>query len=96
MVAKVVNCKSGERYDVYIGRGSKFGNPYTHLQGTSAPWIVDTREDAIRLYEEYLRARPDLMAAVKKELKDKILGCYCHPLACHGDILLKIANEESQ
>jgi hypothetical protein len=23
------------------------------------------------------------------ELKDKILGCYCKPLSCHGDILKK-------
>lgn len=91
---KVVHIKSGEPYDIYIGRPSKFGNPYTHKEGTGAPWVVDTREDAIRLYEEWLREQPELMVAVKKELRGKILGCFCSPLACHGDILLKIANEE--
>ena len=90
---KVVNIRSGERYDIYVGRGSKFGNPYTHLPNTSAPYIVETREDAIRLYEEWIRSQPELMEAAKKELKGKILGCYCKPLACHGDILLTIANE---
>lgn len=93
---KVVHCKSGEPYQVYIGRGSKWGNPYTHKMGTSAPWIVDDRETAIRLYEEWLRSQPELMAAAKKELKGKTLGCWCKPLDCHGDVLLRIANEEEQ
>lgn len=95
MAAKVVHCKL-ENFDVYIGRGSKWGNPYSHKEGTSAAWVVETREDAIRLYEEWLRAQPALLAAVKTELKDKTLGCWCKPLACHGDVLLKIANEEEE
>lgn len=91
---KVVHCKSGEPYQVYIGRPSRWGNPYTHKAGTGAPWPVDDRETAIRLYEEWLRSQPELMAAVKKELKGKTLGCWCKPLDCHGDVLLRIANEE--
>lgn len=90
---KVVHCKSGEKYDVYVGHGSKFGNPYSHKEGTAALWVVETREDAIRLYEEWLMAQPELVVAVKRELKNKILSCYCSPLACHGDVLLRIANE---
>ena len=93
-VPKVVNKKSGEPFDIYVGRGSKFGNPYSHIEGTSALWVVETREDAIRLYEEWLRAQPELLAAAKQELRGKVISCYCKPLACHGDILLKIANEE--
>jgi hypothetical protein len=93
-VPKVVHCKSSEPYDVYVGRGSKFGNPYSHKEGTQAKWVVESREDAIRLYEEWLREQPELMATVKKELRGKVLACYCSPLACHADVLLKIANEE--
>jgi Domain of unknown function (DUF4326) len=93
MTAKVVHYKK-EPCDVYIGRGSKWGNPYSHKKGTMALWEVDTREDAIRLFEEWFRAQPELMAAAKKELKDRVLGCWCKPLDCHGDVLLKIANEE--
>lgn len=89
---KVVHCKL-EAYDIYIGRPSKFGNPYSHKPG-AAPWPVETREDAVRLYEEWIRSQPELMEAAKKELKGKVLGCWCKPLVCHGDILLKIANEE--
>jgi hypothetical protein len=29
---------------------------------------------------------------VKRELRHKILGCWCHPKACHGDVLAEIAN----
>lgn len=90
---RVVHCKK-EPYDVYIGRPSKWGNPYTHLENTSAPYVVDSREDAVRLYEEWIRSQPELMEAAKKELKGKVLGCWCSPLACHGDVLIKIANEE--
>lgn len=92
-MSKVVHCDK-EAYDVYIGRGSKFGNPFTHLKNTSAPYPVDSREDAIRAYEYWIQEQPELLAVVKKELKGKILGCWCKPLDCHGDILLRIANEE--
>jgi Domain of unknown function (DUF4326) len=92
-IPRVVHCKN-ENFDIYVGRPSKFGNPYTHKEGTEAPWVVDTREDAIRLYEEWLLAQPELVAAAKKELKGKTLACWCKPLACHGDVLLRIANEE--
>lgn len=91
-MCKVVHCKK-EPYDVYIGRGSKFGNPYSHLPNSAAPFPVETREDAIRLYEEWIRSQPELMEAVKKELRGKILGCWCAPLACHGDVLIRISNE---
>jgi hypothetical protein len=91
---KVVSIHSGEHYDVYIGRGSKWGNPFSHLPNTSAPWPVESREDAIRAYEDYLlNKRPDLVAAAKIELRGKDLGCHCKPLDCHGDVLLRIANE---
>ena len=84
----VVHCKKA-KYDVYIGRPSKFGNPYTHLENTAAPYVVESREDAIRLFEEWIRTQPELMAAAKVELKGKVLGCWCAPLACHGDVLVK-------
>lgn len=93
MTYKVVNIKNYEPYDVYIGRGSKFGNPFTHLPHLGGPIIiVDSREEAIKRYEEWILEQPELINLIKLELKGKILGCYCKPLPCHGDILLKIAN----
>jgi hypothetical protein len=80
---------------VYVGRPSKWGNPYTHLPGNpgGAESIMGGRALAISLYEEYLHLRPEILDAAKQELRGKDLVCWCAPLACHADILLRIANE---
>ena len=90
-MSRVVNINV-EKYDVYIGRGSKWGNPFSHIPNSMAPFPVDSREDAIRAYENWILNQPELLAAAKTELKNKVLGCHCAPMKCHGDILLKIAN----
>lgn len=94
-MSKVVHCKV-DPFDVYIGRGSKYGNPFTHLKNTTAPYPVDSREDAIRAYEFWIQepAQSELLELAKVELKGKVLGCWCSPLECHGDVLLKLVNEE--
>jgi hypothetical protein len=79
----VVHCKRS-KYDVYIGRPSIWGNPYSIGRD-------GTREQVIAKYEANLS--PELKERAKKELKGKILGCWCAPLACHGDVLARIANE---
>jgi hypothetical protein len=88
---KVVHCKK-EEFDVYVGRGSKWGNPYSHKEGTLAKEIVATREEAIQKFEEYLLSNQELMDSLN-ELKGKVLGCWCKPKSCHGDVLLKYANQ---
>ena len=67
--------------DVYIGRrmtmggwsleGSKFSNPFTVKEYG--------RDECLLKYEEYIRKRPDLMAALP-ELNGKRLGCFCCPV----------------
>ena len=83
MTTKVVHCKK-ESYDVYIGRPSKWGNPFTIGKD-------GTREEVIQKYIDWLMDQPELLNSVN-ELRGKILGCWCHPNACHGDILAEIAN----
>jgi Domain of unknown function (DUF4326) len=87
----VVHCKR-DPYDVYIGRPSPFGNPFTDKPGTLARYMVGSREQAIKEFEDWLMSQPDLVARVKRELKGKVLGCWCHPKPCHGDVLARIAN----
>lgn len=29
----------------------------------------------------------------RRELRGKVLGCHCFPLACHADVLLRVAND---
>lgn len=79
---------------VYVGRPTKWGNPFSHQHGTLAEFEVKTREEAVANYEEWLRReRPDLIYNARIELKGKDLVCWCAPKACHADILLRIANE---
>jgi hypothetical protein len=80
-----------EPYDIYIGRGSKWGNPFSHREGTLAEHVVKSRSEAIKRYEEYLLQNEDLMSSLH-ELKGKKLGCWCKPKSCHGDILAKYAD----
>jgi hypothetical protein len=82
----VVHCKH-EPYDIYIGIPSEFGNKF--VIGKDG-----TREDVVRKYEEWIKTQPDLLAKLP-ELKGKVLGCWCAPLACHGDVLARLANENS-
>lgn len=92
-MTKVVNINY-EPYDIYIGRGSIWGNPYSHIPNSAAPYPVDSREDAIRAYEYHILSNPEMVERVKKELKGKVLGCHCKPLDCHGDVLVKIADSD--
>lgn len=72
-------------YDVYIGRPSKWGNPF--IIGKDG-----TREEVIQKYKEWIETQPDLMYDLK-ELKGKRLGCHCKPESCHGDVIAQLVNE---
>ena len=85
-----------EPYDVYIGRPSEFGNPYSHMKNTLAQYQVKNRDEAVDKFEEYVKAHPELIPKIKEQLKGKVLGCYCAPLKCHGDILARIANADEE
>lgn len=80
----VVHCKKAP-YDVYIGRPSKWGNPFP-ISSTC------TRYEAIEKYREYILTK-FTVEEIQRELKGKILGCWCAPLDCHGDVLAEIANK---
>lgn len=77
----VVHCKK-DKYDVYIGRPGKWGNPF--VIGKDG-----TREDVVSKYKEWVQEQ----ALDFKELKGKVLGCWCKPHACHGDVLVDFANK---
>ena len=69
-----------------VARPSKWGNPFK---------LDDHgRDEAVRIYEVWLRQQPHLIAALP-ELRGRRLACYC-PLdqPCHADVLARLANEE--
>jgi hypothetical protein len=76
MKTTVVHFKK-EPYDVYIGRPSKWGNPFSHKPGTLAEFRVRDRKEAIQKFEEYLLNNEELMNDLH-ELKGKVLGCWWH------------------
>lgn len=71
---------------VYIGRPSKWGNPFKI--GPDGD-----RAEVIRKFEAYVSTSP--LRDNLWELRGKSLICYCAPEACHGDVLLRLANAES-
>lgn len=74
---------------IYIGRGSPWGNPYSHLKGSKAI-VVPTRELAIDIFRTYAIARNRMKPHWLEPLRGKDLVCYCKPLSCHGDVLLEL------
>lgn len=82
--ATVVHCKKSA-YDVYVGRPSKWGNPF--VIGKDGD-----REEVIRKYHRWILGLPGLLADIQ-ELRGKRLACWCAPLACHADVLAGMANE---
>jgi len=85
---KVVRVKKigDDSYDVYIGRPSRWGNPFKLGRD-------GTREEVIDKYEVWIKTQKHLMTALS-ELEGKRLGCWCAPLPCHGDVLIRLINEE--
>lgn len=93
-ITKVINIKNTkhsknntENYE-YIGRGSKWGNPYSIYENG------DDRDEVIRKfkYDFY----HDKFLNIKKTdfliLRGKTLGCFCKPLSCHGDVIADYLN----
>ena len=82
-------------FDIYIGRPSKWGNPYSHIPDgkTLAKYMVGSREDAIKMYKEWItNGDGKHLLNDLPELKGKVLGCWCKPKSCHGDILVELVN----
>lgn len=91
MTTRVVHCRK-QPFDVYVGRPSRWGNPFKIGRDGD-------RETVIAKYRKWLLNQPDLVEAARRELRGKILGCWCCPpegfrgrLLCHGQILAAVAN----
>lgn len=94
--------------DLYIGRGSILGNPYSHIKSRYETIKVDSREEAIENYKKLIRSYFD--SKKENEITEYIrdlalmdryfnikLVCYCkHPdreVKCHGDIIKEICKD---
>jgi hypothetical protein len=81
--------------NVYIGRnmthyvpgtiGSIWGNPFPVSDSL-------TLEESLEKYTQYIELNPNLIEKLK-ELDGKVLGCWCKPKKCHGDILVELVKK---
>jgi len=69
---------------VYVGRPSKWGNPFEI--GTHG-----TRAEVVAKHRAWICDQPALLAALS-ELRGRHLVCWCAPAACHADTLREMAN----
>lgn len=88
---KVVNVRFYNGPGIYVGRPTKWGNPfYVGRHG-----YEEDRQRVIRQFEEYARDRlarePDWL----DDLRDTpALMCYCAPKACHADVLKRMIEQK--
>ena len=70
---------------VRIDRRSEWGNPYEIGEDGDRKAVIDS-------FKVYISRKLGLQKRVA-ELRGKVLGCWCHPDSCHGDTLIKLAEE---
>ena len=83
----VVHCKKSP-YDVYVGRPSVYGNPYK-------VGVDGVRGECVELYRElfYTDQMKPVRELVERTIKPgTILGCWCSPNKCHGDVIAEYVN----
>lgn len=89
-ITTVANKDKHEEFDINIGRGGPWGNPFPIKPGTT-----ETREVVIERYREYFESEiltnPDKHRELLS-LRGLRLGCHCRPLACHGDVIADYLN----
>jgi hypothetical protein len=86
-------------YDVYIGRATK----YTEFKEDSKwanPFKIQNYHNPVECLDAYeAHIRQKITENPKEynieELRGKRLGCWCKPGPCHGDILIKLLEEQS-
>jgi hypothetical protein len=90
-ITTVRNKDKNQEFDVYIGRGTKWGNPFVIGHGPDGL----SREEVIRRYKDHFEREilpdPEKHAALLS-LRGYRLGCHCKPLPCHGDIIASYLN----
>ena len=86
-MVKVVRITTADVPYVRIDRGTDYGNPFI-MYGESK------RDEVCDQFEQYARWRLSIQKDWLKPLRGNNLACWCAPKRCHGDTLIRLANEE--
>ena len=73
---------------VFIGRPGPYGNPF-YMR------TEDDREEVITRFEKWARSTPWMLDRIAMLPPNSVLGCYCAPKRCHGDVIIKIWKEQN-
>ena len=101
---KIVNRSNYDGHASYVGRPGPLGNPYSHVQSGMAEYMVGTRDEAVDMYEPWLkeklktdndtsRAFGDLVE-VYEAFGHLVLSCWCAPKRCHAEVIAKLIEEK--
>jgi hypothetical protein len=93
-MTEVVNIKTGARYDFYIGRRNKsyklpespWNNPYVIGKDGNRDEVIAKYK--ARLWQQMNGPNAAYIRGKLLELDGKVLGCWCKPEPCHGDVLV--------
>lgn len=94
-MTKVVNLRK-EKYDEYIGRKGRFNDGYF---GNPFPVKNFGRDNCLKAYKFYfdyrLKTDPEFKEKVES-LRGKVLGCFCKPNPCHGDVIVEYLESNTE
>jgi hypothetical protein len=102
---------SPHSFDIYIGytmSGSpvKWGNQFDvagdlylptrdRIPNESGKLDIDHAVDLYRIWLLYTRGGRSLQEDID-ELRGKVLGCFCKPHPCHGDVLVELLGQREE
>lgn len=90
--------KTNQPWEVYVGRPSPLGNPFSPIETRVPTFRVRDREEAVANYRVWLRERIEVgdvkvrkaleeLRAVHTKYQKLDLVCWCHPQLCHASVL---------
>jgi hypothetical protein len=78
---------------IYVGRGSRWGNPYRiGDRDRRTGGFLDRTPVIERFTDALVTGRLRISESDCAILRGKNLACWCPPGPCHADVLLEIAN----
>ena len=87
-MCRVLNARQGGKQPatdrVYVGRPSKWGNPF--MIGRDG-----MHDQVIAKYRDWIVRQPALVG-VLDEVRGEHLVCWCAPERCHAEVLIELAN----
>jgi hypothetical protein len=86
---KIIRVNKSDQYDIFIGRPSKFSNPF--IVGKDG-----SRTEVLKRFRNYMQSHPELNS-ILDELQGKKIACWCDICEkCHGDILIELFEDRKK